>query len=99
MQRRHRFAPLPPREVGDPNEEGNGGYRETDKRDDLDRTRIGERKNRILYHAPSWSAEIDTDHVHGQLGEQEQQIQGHEGENDPGYQHLLLLLNQQFLHL
>jgi len=44
VQRRHRFAAATAREVGDPNKEGDGGYREADKRDDLDRTRIGERK-------------------------------------------------------
>jgi hypothetical protein len=43
--------PLPTHEIGDPNEEGDRGYHEADKPDDLDRTRIGERKNRILDHA------------------------------------------------
>jgi hypothetical protein len=57
--------PLLTHEVGDPNKEGDGGYHEADKRDDLDRTRIGEGKNRILDHAPSWSTEIDTDYVDG----------------------------------
>src|SRR6266478_1546676 len=53
--------------VGYPDEEADREYREAEEGDDLLRARIGERENRIRWHALSCSAEVNPDHVHSEL--------------------------------
>src|ERR1700730_4106194 len=75
------------REVSHPDEEADGEYREAEEGDDLLRARIGERENRIRWHALSCSAEVNPDHVHGELRQQKDQIQGRDRKNDLSDQH------------
>src|SRR3984893_6410014 len=75
------------REVSHPDEEADGEYREAEEGDALPRARIGERENRIRWHALSCSAEVNPDHVHGELSKQKDQIQGRDRENDLNDQH------------
>jgi hypothetical protein len=61
-------------EVSQPDEEADRKYREAEESDGLLWARVGERENRIRQHALSCSAEINPDHVHGELGDQEDQV-------------------------
>jgi hypothetical protein len=86
-------------EVGDPGKEANCEYREADESDDLFRAYVGERENSIRLHAISCSVEINLGHVHGELGDQEDQVQSRDRQNDPHDQHLPRLLRRSHRQL